>query len=83
MMFLSKARTCLNAASTFRHGLRAAATPSLMPTQTYFFSTEAPAEEENKTAAAEPAEPKGKSTIGDGEWGIKYDDECLKFEQEW
>ena len=52
-MFLSKARTCLNAASTFRHGLRAAATPTLMPTQTYFFSTEAPAEEENKTAAAE------------------------------
>ena len=41
------------------------------------------AEEENKTAAAEPAQPKGKSTIGDGEWGIKYDDECLKFEQEW
>lgn len=21
--------------------------------------------------------------IGDSEWGIKYDDECLKFEQEW
>ena len=79
MMFLSKARTCLNAASTFRHGLRAAA-PTLAPTQTYFFSTEAPAEEEK---TAEPAQPKGKSTIGDGEWGIKYDDECLKFEQEW
>ncbi len=26
---------------------------------------------------------KEKSTIGDGEWGIKYDDECLKFEKEW
>ena len=78
MMFLSKARTCLNAASTFRHGLRAAATPNVVPIQKYYFSTEAPAEEEK---TAEPAA--GKSTIGDGEWGIKYNDECLKFEQEW
>ena len=38
----------------------------------------APAEEEKKAE-----EPAAKSTIGDGEWGIKYDDECLKFEQEW
>ena len=52
MMFLTKARTCLNATSTFRHGLRAAATPTLAPTQKYYFSTEAPAEEEK---TAEPA----------------------------
>ena len=78
MMFLSKARTCLNAASTFRYGLRAAATPNVAPIQKYYFSAEAPAEEEK---TAEPAT--GKSTIGDGEWGIKYNDECLKFEQEW
>ena len=24
-----------------------------------------------------------KQQIGEGEWGIKYDDECLKFEKEW
>ena len=78
MMFLSKARTCLNTASTFRHGLRAATAPTLTPSQNFFFSTEAPAEEEKKAE-----EPAAKSTIGDGEWGIKYDDECLKFEQEW
>ena len=29
------------------------------------------------------SETKEKSIIGQGEWGIQYDDECLKFEQEW
>ena len=76
-MFLSKARTCLSATTTFRHGLRAATAQTLAPTQAYNFSNPA-AEEESKAA-----EPKSKSTVGDGEWGIKYDDECLKFEKEW
>lgn len=25
----------------------------------------------------------GEKAAGAGEWGIKYDDECLKFEKEW
>ena len=33
------------------------------------FSTEKPSEEE--------------LAAGRAEWGIKYDDECLKFEKEW
>ena len=31
---------------------------------------------DGKTAEAEKAQ-------GQAEWGIKYDDECLKFEKEW
>jgi len=43
--------------------------------QRFAFSTP----DESKTAEAESST----KVIGDSEWGIKYDDECLKFEQEW
>ena len=38
----------------------------------------------SKTDAAEvPAPTKEEIEAGRAEWGIKYNDECLKFEKEW
>ena len=47
---------------------------SLVATQSCYFSSDAEpkAAEESKETAANASE-----------WGIKYDDECLKFEKEW
>lgn len=59
-------------------GVRLAARPSASPAlQAFCFSAEGgEAKPAEQPAAAEPD-----STSG--EWGIKYDDECLKFEKEW
>ena len=43
--------------------------------QRRLFSTEEP--------AADAAPTKEEVAAGQAEWGIKYDDECLKFEKEW
>ena len=45
------------------------------------FSAEAEPAEEAKAAAPEPTAAEVEA--GRQEWGIKYDDECLKFEKEW
>jgi large subunit ribosomal protein L7/L12 len=78
-MFLSNRvaqRVCL--AQTFRQGLRR----NLIATQAACFSEDAqqPAEEA-KAPAAEPTA--AEVAASQNEWGIKYDDECLKFEKEW
>lgn len=44
------------------------------------FSTEA---EGAKPAAAVANSSAGEVEAHRAEWGIKYDDECLKFEKEW
>ncbi len=58
---------------------------NLTATQVNFFSEEtqkAPVEEPKvETASAEPTPAEIEK--GREEWGIKYDDECLKFEKEW
>ena len=46
-----------------------------------FFSAEAEAETAAQTEVPEPT--KEELEAGRIEWGIKYDDECLKFEKEW
>ena len=53
---------------------------TLTATQAAYFSEETqPAEKAEEAAAPTQAEiEKGRE-----EWGIKYDDECLKFEKEW
>ena len=43
---------------------------------------EAPAEDK-KEASSVPEPTKEELEAGRLEWGIKYDDECLKFEKEW
>ena len=48
----------------------------LASTQAAFFSTEETSTPVVENTAAEIAANKA-------EWGIKYDDECLKFEKEW
>ena len=45
------------------------------------FSTEEGQAEEPKAATPEPT--KEEIEASRQEWGIKYDDECLKFEKEW
>ena len=49
--------------------------------QPRYFSTEAEAPKEKASAVPEPT----KEEIEEGrkQWGIQYDDECLKFEKEW
>ncbi len=59
---------------------------TLTATQVNFFSEEtqkaAPVEEPKvESASAEPTAAEIEK--GREEWGIKYDDECLKFEKEW
>lgn len=51
-------------------------------TQAAFFSEDASQKEEVK---AEPANEPSAAEVAENkeEWGIKYDDECLKFEKEW
>ena len=44
------------------------------------FSTEAGSATE---AASVPEPTKEEIEAGRSEWGLKYDDECLKFEKEW
>ena len=60
------------ATSTLRQGVRAGITS----TQVAFFS------EEVKAAPVEEPTP-AEVEANKEEWGIKYDDECLKFEKEW
>ncbi len=55
-----------------------------MSTQAAYFSEEAQpkaAEESKDAAAAAPSQ--ADIDANKSEWGIKYDDECLKFEKEW
>ena len=52
------------------HPFRGPTRSGLISTQSAFFSGDA------KPDVAEAAANKA-------EWGIKYDDECLKFEKEW
>ena len=59
-----------------RQGLRAT---QMTNTRIAYFSEEV--KEEAKPAAAEPSAAEVEA--GRQEWGIKYDDECLKFEKEW
>ena len=58
---------------------------TLTATQVNFFSEEtqkAPVEEPKvETASTEPTAAEIEKSRE--EWGIKYDDECLKFEKEW
>lgn len=78
-MFLSKLSIkTIGQTTAMRNSLRC--TTSVMPKhQARYFSQETPAEE--KQPVAEPtAEEKAANAQ---EWGIKYDDECLKFEKEW
>ena len=49
---------------------------NLLPTQMAFFS-----EETKEAAAAQPTQEEVDANRH--EWGIKYNDECLKFEKEW
>lgn len=49
--------------------------------QKFFSTTEEPASETPKVEQPEPT--KEELASGQAEWGIKYDDECLKFEKEW
>ena len=46
-----------------------------------FSTTEAPAESEQPSTIPEPTEAEKEAARS--EWGVKYDDECLKFEKEW
>ena len=58
----------------------------LTATQVAFFSEETPQTpaEEPKPAETVTEEPTAAEIAkGQEEWGIKYDDECLKFEKEW
>lgn len=48
------------------------------PCQRYFSATDASAEE-----AKVPEPTKEEIEANRAEWGIKYNDECLKFEKEW
>ena len=61
--------------------LRSGLNRGLPSTQAAFFSQEAAPKEEAKAAAAEPTA--AEVDANREEWGIKYDDECLKFEKEW
>jgi hypothetical protein len=63
---------------TFRQG---ALRPTLSCTQTAFFSSEADQVAQPAAAAAEPTAAEIEANRS--EWGIKYDDECLKFEKDW
>lgn len=70
-------------------GSRAMVVPSARPVG--FISTPclrhfsaAPPEEGQEQAASTIPEPtEAEKEKGRQEWGIKYDDECLKFEKEW
>ena len=69
-----------------RNGMRC----SLAANQRAYFSEETqqqPAQEEAKAetpASAATEEPtQAEKEANASEWGIKYDDECLKFEKEW
>ena len=50
-----------------------------------FIGRKAPFSTEEGVAENKPADPPTQEEIEKGrqEWGIKYDDECLKFEKEW
>ena len=50
-----------------------------------FIGRKAPFSTEEGAAENKPADPPTQEEIEKGrqEWGIKYDDECLKFEKEW
>ena len=56
--------------------LRSGLKRGLPSTQAAFFSKEEAKAEKTEPTAAEVEANKE-------EWGIKYDDECLKFEKEW
>lgn len=63
-----------------QHGLRQnIRSTQLINSRVAYFSEEV--KEEAKPAAAEPTAAEVQA--GQQEWGIKYDDECLKFEKEW
>ena len=63
-----------------QHGLRQnIRSTQLVNSRVAYFSEEV--KEEAKPAAAEPTAAEVEA--GQQEWGIKYDDECLKFEKEW
>ena len=63
-----------------QHGLRQnIRSTQLINSRVAYFSEEV--KEEAKPAAAEPTAAEVQP--GQQEWGIKYDDECLKFEKEW
>ena len=59
--------------------LRSGLKRGLPSTQAAFFSQEAPKEEAKSAVEPTAAEVEANRE----EWGIKYDDECLKFEKEW
>ena len=80
-MFLSASRLITNRGVVSSHAYRQGFRTALTSTQAAFFSEpmqEAPAEEA-KTEAPSAAEIEA----GRQEWGIQYNDECLKFEKEW
>ena len=72
----TSSKQCLATAVSMRHSMRV----GLPAAQLAFFSTES----EQQPAAPQAEEPTAAEvTANRDEWGIKYDDECLKFEKEW
>ena len=79
-MFLASTRMAQRgsgvAANALTLSLRGNARGRLATTQVAYFSEEAKAPAAEEPTAAE-------KDASREEWGIKYDDECLKFEKEW
>ena len=78
MMFLSN-RVALGRRALTQTVLSGARCSLIMPQPRMLFSEDASAPE--KPAAPEPTA--AEVAANREEWGIKYDDECLKFEKEW
>ena len=54
---------------------------AVAPARMAYFSTDASKPEDTPQAAAEPTKEEKEAHAH--EWGIKYNDEALKFEKEW
>ena len=74
-MFFSN-RVALGRRALTQGIMTGARTSCIVPHQRMLFSEDAKAPEKPEPTAAEVE-------AGRAEWGIKYDDECLKFEKEW
>ena len=78
-------RLCRQRATVAHHGLRQSQRLSCMYSAQVprFFSTEGEAKPEAAGSAPVPEPTQAELDQGRQEWGLKYDDECLKFEKEW